>query len=125
VLTGRIVLLFHRNPASYGIGMILMMVVMGLMSYIISVIHGDSFEVVGSQRTTGTILSIKAHILKGKFSTTTVYSAQVRLPEGKQVGIRLEPPYPKIGDTVPLKITLFKDGSTVRSLDLQRHQPWR
>ncbi|NJN47739.1 MAG: hypothetical protein HC808_16100 [Candidatus Competibacteraceae bacterium] len=119
------VLLFHRNPASYGIGVILMMIVMGLMSYLFSIIHSDSFEVVGSQRTTGTILSIKEHILRGKFSETTVYSAQVRLPEGKQAGIRLEPPYPKIGDTVPIKITFFKDGSTIRSLDLQQHQPWR
>ncbi|MEZ5583301.1 MAG: hypothetical protein R3F37_11590 [Candidatus Competibacteraceae bacterium] len=114
-----------RNPASYGIGVLATMIVFGLMGYVVHLIDSDTYEVVGSQRTTGIILSIEDHILKGKFSNTTVYSAQVRLPEGKQVGIRLEPPYPKIGDTVPLKVTVFKDGSTVSSLDLQKHQPWR
>jgi len=119
------VLLFHRNPASYGIGVILMMIVMGIMGYVFSITHSDSFEVVGSEKTTGVILSIKEHNLRGKFSDTIIYSAQVRLPGDKQVGIRLEPPYPKIGDSVPIKITFFKDGSTVRSLDLQHHKPWR
>jgi hypothetical protein len=119
------VLLFHRNPAGYGIGVILMMIIMGIMGYVFSITHSDSFEVTGSEHTTGTVLSIREHSLRGKLSDTTVYSAQVRLPDGKQVGIRLEPPYPKIGDSVPIKITFFKDGSTVRSLDLQRHQPWR
>ncbi|MCP5426307.1 MAG: hypothetical protein H6970_14775 [Gammaproteobacteria bacterium] len=117
--------LFYRNPVSYGLGVIAMMAMAALFYAFSGFFLGDGFEVVGSQSTTGTVLSIEQTEIKGRFSTTTAYNAQVRLADGRQVNFALAPPYSQPGDTVPVKITRFKDGSTLHTLDLQRHQPWR
>jgi hypothetical protein len=90
-------------------------VVIMLLIVLVFVWWTDPGELVARQRETGTVVEV--HETDRAWTT-----ALIRLPDGSQARLIVQPPKPAPGDDIPLVVEIYADGTRHLSLDLDR---WR